>query len=46
MNYELYFYLLLAFIAGRLSTRPLFYIGDDPEKYKKAYFAIGLRRKK
>ena len=44
MNFELAFYLVLAFITGRLSTLTI-YIGPDPKKYKEADFAILLSRK-
>lgn len=39
MNYELAFYLLLAFLAGRWLPRRI-YIGHDEEKYNKADWGI------
>jgi len=41
MNFEIMFYLLAAFIVGRLSTRKI-YIGCDQTKYDEADFAIYL----
>jgi len=42
MDFELMFYLLLAFIVGRISTMKV-YIGHDKKKYEAADFGIQLR---
>ncbi len=42
MDYQILFFLLVAFLLGRLSTRK-FYIGYDEAKYKAADLAILLR---
>ena len=44
MDYFFWFWILLAFIAGRISTRSLFYYGNDQEKYDKAWIAIMPKR--
>lgn len=43
MNYEYAFYILLAFLLGRLLPSS-FYIGYDKEEYEKAEFGILLRK--
>ena len=43
MNYEFWFWITIAFVAGKLSSMK-FYIGPDERKYKEADFAI-LRKK-
>ncbi len=42
MDYEILFYMLIAFIVGRLS-KLTFYIGPDDDKYNAADFGIKLR---
>ena len=44
VNYELMFWLLVAFLAGRYFPRS-FYIGTDREKYEKADIGILLKDK-
>ena len=44
MNYELMFWLLVAFLAGRYFPRS-FYVGTDREKYEKADIGILLKDK-
>jgi hypothetical protein len=44
MDYYFWFWLLVAFIVGRLSKLK-YYIGPDEEKYKKADFGIQTRRR-
>jgi len=48
MDYEFWFWMLVAFILGRVSdsTRPLFYIGPDEKKYMAARFAVLVGKKK
>lgn len=43
MNYELAFYALLAFIAGRALPRKI-YIGNNEEKYRAADCGILIRK--
>lgn len=40
MDYEFWFWFFVAFIIGRISTRPIFYYGKDEEKYKNALIAV------
>lgn len=40
MDYEFWFWMGVAYVAGRISTRPLFYYGRDEAKYERAWFAI------
>jgi len=42
MNYELWFWILVAFLAGRWLPRKV-YIGRDKEKFGKADLGILLR---
>ncbi len=42
MNYEIAFYILVAFLAGRFMPRKI-YIGYDEKKYKQADAGILLR---
>jgi len=45
MDYQFWFYLLIAFLLGRLSkTKYKIYIGYDEEKYKNADFGLLLRK--
>lgn len=44
MDYELYFYCLLAFCIGRISATFNLYIGYDEDKYNKATTGILLRK--
>jgi len=44
MDYELLFYMLVSFLAGRLSTLTV-YIGQDSKKYENASFGILLKKK-
>jgi len=44
MNYELWFYILVAFIVGRISVTFRFYIGSDKTKYENATLGILLRK--
>jgi hypothetical protein len=43
MNYEIAFYVLVAFLVGRFMPRKI-YIGNDERKYKEADAGILLRR--
>ena len=43
MNYELYFYCLIAFILGRLTKWFNIYIGPDETKYSNATIGILLK---
>ena len=43
MNYELYFYCLLAFVIGRMSKGFTVYVGRDHQKYKDANLGILLK---
>ena len=43
MDYELWFYMAIAFILGRISKLK-FYIGTDKEEYDAADVAILLRQ--
>lgn len=40
MDYEFWFWMLVAFFVGRVSTRPLFYYGRDEAKYAAALIAV------
>lgn len=44
MDYHFWFWILVAFIAGRIMPRKL-YIGGDKEKYEKADCGLLLRKK-
>jgi hypothetical protein len=44
VDYEFWFYMLIAFLVGRICTKPLFYIGNDQKKYDAAWVAILLRK--
>ena len=44
MGYELYFWCLVSFIIGRISTTFRIYIGSDEQKYNNATFGILLRK--
>ncbi len=43
MDYELYFYCLLAFVVGRITKGFNIYIGHDLNKYENATFGILLK---
>ena len=45
MNYELGFYVLVAFCLGRMSVFLNIYIGQDINKYNNATFGILLKKK-
>ena len=45
MNYMFFFYVLLAFLLGRLSTKEI-YIGSDEEKYNSADIGILFDKEK
>jgi len=45
MNFEMMFYLLIAFIVGRLSKKKV-YIGYDEKKYQSADLGIMLKERK
>ncbi len=44
MDYEFWFWVLIAFLCGRASNHPIIYIGTDKDKYRAAWFAILLRK--
>jgi hypothetical protein len=43
MNYQFWFWILVAFLAGRFIPRKV-YIGYDEDKYNKSDFGILLRK--
>jgi len=45
MNYELWFYVLVAFVVGRISKGFNIYVGTDKIKYENATFGVLLREK-
>lgn len=40
MDYEFWFWILVSYLAGRATVRPLFYFGRDQKKYDAAWIAI------
>jgi len=45
MNYELWFFILLAFVVGKISANFSIYIGHDEAKYNNATLGILLDKK-
>ena len=45
MDYHFWFWVMVAFLAGRLFPRSI-YIGTDKDKYSKADIGLLLRKKK
>lgn len=37
MDYEFWFWMVIAFVIGRGTAKPFIYIGNDYEKYKDAW---------
>jgi len=46
MDYEFWFWIIVAFALGRVTARPLFYYGRDEAKYKRALFSVMPRWEK
>jgi hypothetical protein len=45
MDYELWFFILMAFIVGRVSVNFRIYVGSNVEKYKKSTVGVLLKNR-
>lgn len=44
IDYQFWFWMLIAFLIGKASHRPFFYIGDNIDDYRNAWIGIYFKR--